>query len=67
MPEQGWHPGRGAGNFDRMSGLMAISVPLATLAFFILGFTTGGWGWAWIVFLIPPILRAYERGGRRNA
>ena len=36
--------GGGAATFDRMSRLMAISVPLATLAFFILGFTTGDGG-----------------------
>lgn len=43
----------------QMNGLLAISSGLATIVFFILGFTMGAWYWAWIVFLIPGLLRTY--------
>lgn len=43
----------------RMNGLLAASSGLATVVFLVLGFTMGAWYWAWIVFLIPGILRTY--------
>lgn len=42
----------------------AVSIPLATLAFFLIGFGTGMWWVAWVVFLIPPVLRAWNKPGR---
>lgn len=42
----------------------AASIPLATLAFFVIGFGTGMWWVAWVVFLIPPVLRAWNKPGR---
>lgn len=47
-----------------MDRLSAASVPLATLAFFLIGFGTGMWWVAWVVFLIPPVLRAWSKPGR---
>ena len=42
-----------------MDRVVAASIPLATLAFFAIGFGTGMWWVAWVVFLIPPALRAW--------
>lgn len=41
--------------------LTAASVPLAVITFFLIGFGTGLWYIAWVVFLIPPALRAWNR------
>lgn len=43
----------------RMNGLLAASGGLATVVFLVLGFTMGAWYWAWVVFLLPGILRTY--------
>lgn len=43
----------------QMNGLLAISGGLATIAFLIIGFVFSGWAWAWIVFMIPGLLRTY--------
>lgn len=47
-----------------MDRVTAASIPLATLAFFLVGFGTGMWWVAWVVFLIPPVLRAWNKPGR---
>lgn len=39
--------------------LLAISGTLALIIFFVLGFAFGAWGIAWIVFLIPGMVRAW--------
>ena len=44
-----------------MDRVVSASIPLSTLAFFLIGFGTGRWYLAWIVFLIPPVLRAWNR------
>ena len=44
-----------------MDRLVAASVPISVIAFFLIGFTTGLWFVAWVVFLIPPVLRAWNR------
>lgn len=61
----GWHPGRGAGNFDNKKGLLAAATPLAFIAFFAFGMM-GGWAWSWIFFLVPSALAAFMRGSGRD-
>lgn len=53
-------PGSAPTVMDRVT---AASIPLATLAFFVIGFGTGMWWVAWVVFLIPPVLRAWSKPG----
>ncbi len=62
VPDQGRHAG--AGQLDRMGGVMAAAMPVATIVFILLGFLAHAWAWAWVVFLIPPALMAYRRGSR---
>ena len=42
-----------------LNGILAMSGGLATVAFLIIGFAFSGWYYAWIVFLIPGLLRTY--------
>lgn len=46
--------------------LEAISKPLAVVIFLVCGFALRGWAWAWIVFLVPGILHAWNRPERRD-
>jgi hypothetical protein len=41
--------------------LVAASGPLALISFFLIGFSTGRWYIAWVVFLVPAVLRAWNR------
>ena len=41
--------------------LESASVPLSIIAFFLIGFGTGMWYVAWIVFLVPPALSAWNK------
>ena len=51
-------PLRGPTVLDRLE---SASVPLAIIAFFLIGFGTGMWYVAWIVFLVPPALSAWNK------
>lgn len=44
-----------------MDRLVAVSAPLSVILFFLIGFRTGMWYIAWVVFLVPPVLRAWNR------
>lgn len=55
-------PRRAPTVMDRVS---SASIPLATLTFFLIGFFTGYWWIAWVVFLVPPILKAWSRPDHR--
>ncbi len=50
--------------------LLAVSGSIATIVFLVLGIAFGAWAWAWIVFLIPGVVRQYygadERRERRR-
>ncbi len=46
---------------------LAAAMPfLVTAAFFLIGFATGGWGWAWVLFLLIPASGAVMGGGNRR-
>ena len=53
--------GRPTSSPTTMDRVVAASSPLATLVFVVLGFTTGWWYIAWVVFLIPVALKAWNR------
>ena len=55
------HPVTGEVVPSTMDRVTAASVPLAVGVFMILGFTTGMWYIAWVVFLIPAALKAWNR------
>lgn len=44
---------------ERVQRLLAISGGLSLVLFFAIGFGIGGWSWAWLVFLIPGLIRGY--------
>jgi hypothetical protein len=44
-----------------MDRLAAASGPLALIAFFLIGFGTGMWYVAWVVFLVPAALHAWNK------
>lgn len=44
-----------------MDRLIAVSGPLALITFFLIGFGLGAWYVAWLVFLVPGALRAWNR------
>lgn len=44
-----------------MDRLVAVSGPLALITFFLIGFGLGAWYVAWLVFLVPGALRAWNR------
>lgn len=44
-----------------MDRLAAASGPLALIAFFLIGFGTGMWYIAWVVFLVPAALHAWNK------
>lgn len=50
-----------AGEPTTMDRVIAVSWPIATAVFIILGFTTGWWYLVWVVFLIPAALKAWHR------
>ena len=41
--------------------LESASGPLSLIVFFLIGFGTGKWYIAWIVFLLPAVLHAWNR------
>ncbi|MCA1783734.1 MAG: hypothetical protein ABR500_08470 [Dermatophilaceae bacterium] len=41
--------------------LAAASGPLSLIAFFVIGFSTGMWYVAWIVFLVPAAVHAWNK------
>ena len=41
--------------------LESASGPLALIVFFLIGFGTGKWYIAWVVFLLPAVLHAWNR------
>jgi len=44
------------------TGRIRQATPLvATLLFFVLGFAFDGWAWAWLVFLVVPIVYVFLR------
>jgi 1,4-dihydroxy-2-naphthoate octaprenyltransferase len=45
---------------DRARAVQAASL-LATIVFFVLGFAVHGWAWAWIVFLVVPLVTVLTR------
>ena len=49
--------------FDRLE---SASGPLALILFFLIGFGTGKWYVAWVVFLIPAVLHAWNRPSRKD-
>ncbi|MBK7720754.1 MAG: DUF1707 domain-containing protein [Austwickia sp.] len=52
---------------ERVQRLLAISGGLSLVLFFAIGFGLHGWAWAWIVFLIPGLVRGYYgMGGGRD-
>ena len=61
------HPGPSSSIADR---LMVGSGTLALIAFVLCGILLNGWGWAWVFFLVPGLLRAFngsgEGGGRQR-
>lgn len=51
-------PKRPPTTLDRLA---AASGPLALIAFFVIGFGTGMWYVAWIVFLVPAAVHAWNK------
>ena len=48
-----------------MDRLESASGPLAVIAFFVIGFGTGMWYVAWVVFLIPAALHAWNKPSKK--
>ncbi|NLX00276.1 MAG: hypothetical protein GXY39_11310 [Actinomycetales bacterium] len=46
--------------------IRSASAPLAVLAFFVLGFTTGKWWIVWVVFLVPAVLDAWFKPHKKS-
>lgn len=44
--------------------LLAISGSLALIVFIVLGVVFHAWAWAWVVFLIPGAIRAWQAVGQ---
>jgi hypothetical protein len=44
-----------------MDRLESASGPLAIIVFFVIGFGTGMWYVAWVVFLVPAVLHAWNK------
>lgn len=47
-----------------MSKVMVASGMVAVIAYFALGYLLDAWAWAWIVFLVPGIVRVWVPPGR---
>lgn len=47
--------------------LLAISGGLATIIFLVLGFVFHAWAWAWLVFLVPGLVRTWQSVGQGDA
>ena len=65
VPPRPYEPG---GEVDRPTRaptvadrIVSASVPLAVLTFFLIGFLTGKWWIAWVVFLVPPVLSSWVK------
>ena len=48
-----------------MDRLESASGPLAVIAFFVIGFGTGMWYIAWVVFLVPAVLHAWNKPSKK--
>lgn len=47
-----------------MDRLAAIATPLGFALFMFCGFVLDGWAWAWIFFMLPGIVLAWNKAGR---
>ncbi|MEI2778173.1 MAG: hypothetical protein V9G19_19845 [Tetrasphaera sp.] len=59
MADQPTAPTRNIGG-----GLIAASGTLALIAFVFCGVVFDGWAWAWVFFLVPAAIRAFQHGSR---
>jgi hypothetical protein len=51
---------------ETMSRMLAISGGLVTVVFLVLGFAFHAWPWAWVVFLVPGLVRGYYGLDRKD-
>lgn len=47
--------------------LVALSGTIALIAFVLLGALFDGWGWAWVVFLVPGVIRVWQAVGDKES
>lgn len=63
--------GRHSGGMNKASGeskkLVALSGTIALIAFVLLGALFDGWGWAWVVFLVPGVIRVWQAVGDKES